>query len=420
MKLAVIDHIGNPGGGSRIIRALLPAFRKIRPDIEITFIGNPISIKRENLEDDFSHWGIKYRKLKSVVFTSGGLFGIKHTPYVISRIQERFRRSLSFFPLCISGDVHKELEAIVKDFDMAFFTWPFLMNCPKLKCPMAGIFHDLNFKYYFMGSYGFNPWRRETLEHEMPVWLQRSTPIVSSHFMASELKRFYPEYASKVKVVHLAPNSIITNVTIENAKRIVSDLGITKPYILCPTNLSVHKNLGPLFAAVQMLRKKGHDVLLVLTGPDVEIISGRTCEIGVELDAQGGDVRGLGYVTNLQMDALIQCASVVVNTSLYEAGNGSGVDAWARGVPVAMSAIPPFLEHIDVHGVKAEVFDPRNPQDIADKIHKVLSNPERAKKDALQSKQLLSTITWEHTAAQYLSIFEELIKGASDVHDSHL
>lgn len=412
MKLAVIDHIGNPGGGSRIIRALLPAFKKIRPDIEITFFGNPVSIRREKLESMFADLNIRYKKLQSVALSSGGILRIKHSPFVISRLQERFREALSFFPPYISGAVHKELERSVRNFDVAFFTWPFLINCPELRCPMVGIFHDCNFKYYFTGAYGFNPWRREILEQQMPVWLHRSTPIVSTNFMANELRKFYPQFAHKLKVVPLAPNSIASDVPQEIAIRTIRELGIRDPYVLFPTNLSSHKNIGPMLAAMPILRKRGHHLVLIVTGPDVDIIKGRSCDIGVELDTSDGDVLGLGYVSNLQMDSLIQCASVVVNTSLYEAGNGSGVDAWAKGIPVAMSNIPSFLEHIAVQGVRAEVFDPRSPQDIADKIHAILKNPKKAKTDALHSKQAIASCTWERTAGQYLDVFEEALRGA--------
>ena len=39
MKIAVIDHIGNPGGGSRVARALLPA---MKPSMgTLLFFGNP-------------------------------------------------------------------------------------------------------------------------------------------------------------------------------------------------------------------------------------------------------------------------------------------------------------------------------------------------------------------------------------------
>ena len=106
---------------------------------------------------------------------------------------------------------------------------------------------------------------------------------------------------------------------------------------------------------------------------------------------------------------MIQCAAVVVNPSFYEGGNVPGFDAWKQGVPVAMSNIPTFLEHIAVHNVRAEIFNPRSPEDIAAKLDLILSNPENAKRDALHSQEAIKLFTWERTALGYLNIFDEIL-----------
>lgn len=416
MKLAVIDHIGNPGGGSRVVRSLLPALKNLRHSLDVTYFGNPFSIKREGLDRELSGVGIKVKNLNSVRRASYGIAGIRGSAYFVRKFQEQYGARLPFLPTFITGAVHREMEKVVRGFDLAFFPWPYMSVCPSLDCPMVGIFHDFNHCYYFSGAPTFSRWQHELLKRELPVWLSRSTPAVSTNFMARELRKFYPEFADKVEVVHLASMSTVSKITFAEAQRIVTEeLKITKKYILYPANPCAHKNIGPLLAAIPILKRMGHDIVLVITGPEIERINGHACEIGVELGFGEQDVFGLGYVTNLQVDSLIQCASVVVSTSLYEAGNGPGLDAWARGVPVAMSNIPPFLEHLEVQGVRAEVFDPRSPRDIAEKINEILSNPEKAKVDALHSQQALSRLTWEQTAEKYLAVFDKTLIGG--LHD---
>lgn len=412
MKLAVIDHIGNPGGGSRVVRALLPAFKTLRPDMEITYFGNPVSIKRENIEDEFSSVGIRVIKLKSVRLANEGILGIKKSAPLIRLVQSKYGKYISFLPSYFTGAVHEEMQRVAKGFDLAFFPWPYLAKCPSLDCPMVGIFHDFNFKYYFAGVHVLPPWQLRIFNREMQAWLSACKPVVSTRFMANELKKFYPEYAEKAEIVHLASMSTVTKISHGEAKNIVKELGIKDCYMVYPTNMCSHKNIGPLLAAVPLLKKMGHDITLVVTGPGTEILNGHACEIGLELNFGEQNVVGLGYVTNQQMDALIQCASVVVSTSLYEAGNGPGLDAWARGVPVAMSNIPAFKEHMDVQDVRAEVFDPRDPKDIAEKIHYILANPEKAEADARYSQDALGKITWTQTAEKYLNVFDKAMKGA--------
>lgn len=218
------------------------------------------------------------------------------------------------------------------------------------------------------------PWVLELLNQEMPKWLSKATPIVSTEFMRGELHKFYPEFGPKTHVVPVAPTSMVSALDRQASKAIVCNrFGIHKDYLLCPTNIGSHKNIGALLASFPLLKQKGHDVHLVFAGSGTEVINGHSCSIGLELGCEPQDVIGLGYVSNEEIDALIQCAAVVVNPSLYEGGNVPGFDAWARGVPVAMSNIPPFLEHMAVHHVRAEVFNPRSPEDIAEKLDAILS-----------------------------------------------
>jgi glycosyltransferase involved in cell wall biosynthesis len=409
MKLAVIDHILNPGGGARVARSLLPALKKIRPDLQITFFANEHGVRRDSLDEVLTEHAIKFVPLRSVKFSGRDLFGIRGSRHILSMVQRKMGKIHSLLPLSISGELQKELETVVQGFDFAFFTWPFHLKCPKLSCPMAGIFHDFNYKYYFCAN-AMHSSLEKFLNEQMPTWLGNSTPIVSTEFMRTEVEKFYPDFGHKVKVVPIAPMSTVSSIEMSAAREIVKKLGIPKDYILCPTQTVGHKNAGPLISAVSLLKQKGYPGVLVFTGSGTESINGRVCGIGVERNQLPQDVYGLGYVSNEEIDALIQCASVVVNPSLYEGGNGPGFDAWARGVPVAMSHIPPFLEHISAHGVRAEIFDPRSPQDICDKLDAILSYPEKASADSVYSREAISHFTWEKTAMGYLRIIDEVLE----------
>jgi glycosyltransferase involved in cell wall biosynthesis len=409
MKIAVIDHIGNPGGGSRVVRALLPAMKKVRGGLDITFFGNPHSIRREGLDQFKALYGIEVRGLVSAKLAGRDFFNIRGSRHVVNLFQRKCAKVFSPLSFYLSGAVHKELEAVVKGFDIAFFTWPFHLKCPELKCPMAGIFHDFNFKYFFSGQ-TMAPWVLEFLNREMPIWLSKSTPIVSTDFMRRELGKFYPEFAEKTRVVSVAPTTMVSKVDKEAAQCLIRErFGIGKKYLLCPTNISSHKNIGALLSSFPILKNKGHDLLLVFAGSGTEVINGRCCMTGLEIGNFPQDVIGLGYVTNEEIDSLIQCASVVVNPSLYEGGNVPGFDAWQRGVPVAMSSIPPFLEHMKVHNVHAEIFNPRSPEDIAEKIDFILSNPQKIKLNTENSQEAISHFTWERSAESYLRIFDEVL-----------
>lgn len=413
MKIAVVDHVGNHGGGSRVVRALLPALKEIDPTLKLTYFGNPTSIWRENLVSEFLEFRIPVFELHSQKLAGRAATVSGNLKRIVDVIQSRWLSKQSWLPPLISGNIAQEIEQRIRGYDLVFYPWPFLLEFRGTGCPAVGIFHDFNYKYYFGGSFTFSPKQREQLEREMPVWLENVTPVVSSNFMASELASIYPVAAHKIKVVHLAPLGGVEPIENQLAEDIVRKLGVNTPYLLFPTHMCMHKNMGPLIAAVATLRAQGRLISLVLTGAGTEQIRGRAKAIGVRLDSACDEVMGLGYVSNLQMNALIQCAAVVVSPSLYEAGNGPGVDGWGRGVPVAMSNIPAFTEHLEVFGVRAQVFDPRSPQDIAEKIAVILDEPDKAREDALISKSRLAEMTWKITAARYLEIFRNAIQASS-------
>jgi glycosyltransferase involved in cell wall biosynthesis len=406
MKIAVVDHFLNPGGGARIIRALLPAMKKVNQDLDITFFGTAHGIKRERLDEVAIPNGIKVKTLQSTALSGKDLFKIKGSRFVISLLQNKWSKWQNLLPFYLSGKVHKELESRVKGFDIAFFTWPFHLECPKLACPMVGIFQDFNYKYYFSSNVS-TPWMTQSLNTHIPDLLAQFTPIVTSQFVADELRKFYPSYGKDVRVVPIAPMGERRNE--EAVKKTLDKFQIKKKFLLYPTNTASHKNIGPLLAALPLIKKQGHDICLILAGLGTENINGKACEQGVELCNEERDVFGLGYVSNDEINALIQSATAVVNCSLYEGNNGPALDAWAQGTPVAMSEIPPFVELLSTFNVKAAIFDPRSPQNIADKIGYLLAHIEETAQDVISSKKAMEQYTWEKCALQYLNIFSELI-----------
>lgn len=409
MRIAVIDHVGNFGGGSRVLRGLLRGFKEANPAIEITFFCNQASITREGLADEFVSIGINSIGLQSLKL-GNDFFSIRGSGRGMQLLQRRFLTKLHFLPAWLSGDVASEIEKRIVGFDVAFFIWPFFLRFPKLSCPVVGTFHDFNYKYFF-GTNIFSKDQVRQLESDHPVWLENCTAVVSTHFMARELVSFYPNVANAVRVVHLASPSVFSEVDTQAIHTVTRKLGISSSYVIYPTNGCPHKNVVSAIAAIAILREWGYSIQLVLTGPDMdERVTGVATKYGVRRDLNQRDVVGLGYVSNFEIDTLIQGAQAVISTSLYEAGCGPGLDAWARAVPVAMSNIQAFVEHIDLQGVKAKIFDPRNPVDIAQSIRAILDFPEAAKEDGRLSQQALRSLTWKNCGAHYLEVFLDVIE----------
>jgi glycosyltransferase involved in cell wall biosynthesis len=188
----------------------------------------------------------------------------------------------------------------------------------------------------------------------------------------------------------------------------VKELGLAGRYILCVNNLCAHKNLGQLMGGYSLVRERFPDVRLVLAGAFSDNVSG-ICDnpwgLALSRDVQRAHVRGMGLVSDEDLAALMQCSEFLVNPSLSEANNGPGLDAWEQGVPVAMSSIPPFLEHIDFLGVRAELFHPRCLYQIRDALLNLLENPGLAQENARHSFEMMKKWTWTEIAQRYAQVF---------------
>ena len=388
------------------MRALLPALRRVRPSLQITLFGTEHSLGRDDFPTRMVESGIELREIQWTVERPW------HSRPVSTRLAYRLGRLLGTEPADARSYVHKRFSAEISGHDVTYFPWPYRMAAPETQGALAVTLHDLNFMYFF-GSPNMSFADSKLAESQFRDWVSRAEVVTSGEFMAGEIRRFFPE-AQRLTVVPLSDlrGWVARD---EDADEAFRQLGITRPFILCPTQTSVHKNVGVLIAAMAALRSTHQDLQLILTGRGTEQATGAATAIGSVRAADREDIRGLGYVSNLELDGLIRHAAAVVNPSLYEAGNGSGLDAWAHGTPVAMSNIPSFTEQLNTFGVMAAVFNPRDPADIAAKIRDIVDDASTWRSRTTESRAGMARRTWDTVAGEYLEVFDRAVSAGRQV-----
>jgi glycosyltransferase involved in cell wall biosynthesis len=403
MKIAVFDHQLNYGGGKRFLLNLLCSLSGLDKELKITLFCDCKSIQGTSFLDELAKRGIQVMPLKSLKSKSrqNTLPG-RALNYVQKRVKAKvFKRDFD-------DDLCDEITALSKEFDVAYFPWPYLMKSPKTHCPKVATFHDFNFKYFF-GTFVYNDEQLRLLNDSFTQWMTDTTPVVSTNFVKSELQYFYPQ-ATGTQVIHLASLNLYNNSDLIPDSAFEYKHLLKEDYIVFPVHLTSHKNIGNVIAAVSIVNKERQKVKLVLTGKNTELINGKSTYYGLmNTSTEEADVCGLGYISDQQMHYLQQKAFAVINASLYEAGNGVGLDAWPMGVPVIQSSIPAFEEHKHYQGFKAFTFDPRSATSIADAITDCIEN--KAKREAYiqDSLEASKQLTWDVTAGKYLTIFKSLI-----------
>ena len=144
-------------------------------------------------------------------------------------------------------------------------------------------------------------------------------------------------------------------------------------YLLYPANFWRHKNHAKLIEAVQLFTRRTPDsrLKIVLTGAG-----------GTERDNILENVRtaGLservvlaGFVPNDELYALLRCSLALVFPSLFEGFGIPVLEAMAAGTPVLCSNSTSLPE---VAGDAALLFDPDDPEAIADAIARIVDDPQ--------------------------------------------
>lgn len=390
-KLAVVLQTASTGGWRYLMR-LLEGVRDERPDLEITcYLGSPVHITfaddrpaefLEKLGVHVASWPDlpepppvgKFRPVRKWRF---------------DKSQSEYRRWLKHFD----------------QYEVVFFAWPYWLECPETSARVVFIPHDFNY-LHFMGAFNMAPADAQRQKQLHQVWLERGTPIVSTQFIADELRRGFPQSTPAPQVVPLARLSNQAQLPQAEAAEIVRTLGICDDYVLSVNNTAYHKNIGQILGAFHYVLEKHPQLKLLLVGHNTQGATGslRTPWY-VDLQATEPQVISLGMRSDREVAALIQQSRLVINASLYEAGNGSGLDAWSLGAPVAMSDIPAFREHLSTLGVQAELFHPRCCFSIAEAIERVLNEPARAAEMIEASRLAMQKYTWRDVAKQYLRVF---------------
>lgn len=387
-------------GGIKYFCLLIKSIIKLRPNYQIKIWKDmKDSYCKSLIDEELANLGIEAKNFDSRIFIEKKKSNIKFLNNAINKFR-RLLRSKSTIN-----------SRILDTFDLVFCPWPYDYNCPDTNAPIVCVPHDFNYTHHFgMNTYGYEAALRMKNQHS--IWFEKSTPVVSTNFMADELKKAFPDFQGDVEVAHLTKLNDFQKLEESRVDEILAENGIKFDYVLCANNTCYHKNFNILYSGYYHLKQKYPNIKLVLIGHGTESFRGKSNSPQyIDVFNKDPDILGYGLVPDEVLVALMQRAKAVVNSSLYEAGNGSGLDAWGLGAPVVMSDIIPFREQIEVLGVKAQLFDPQNGKDLADAIIRVLDNPEQTKKEIILSEEAIKNYSWDKVAQKYIDIFEKKFEG---------
>jgi glycosyltransferase involved in cell wall biosynthesis len=265
--------------------------------------------------------------------------------------------------------------------------------------------HDVIYRIY---PEAHTALRARAMSVLVPLSARRSHRIiVPSKTTRSDIVKHLRVPDSKIDVVPLGVGGRAVAPTDVDELRARLDLN-RRAVVLAPSAKRPHKNLVRLLDAWALLPGDGTRPVLVLPGypTDHEADLQRHAEhLGLE-----ADTRFLGWVSPPDLEALYVLASCLVFPSLYEGFGLPVLEAMARGVPVACTDRGSLAE---VAGTAALLFDPENPQAIADAVQRILGDQELAVHLRSAGREQASRFTWTAAAEGTLRTYERALAASA-------
>ena len=277
--------------------------------------------------------------------------------------------------------------------------------------PMIVTLHDIfyleNVSLFNRGFTAYQKFGNMYRRYIVPAVVKRAKQIMT--VSSSEKKRilnFFKLPDDRVSVVYNGVSLNFKPVTDQTVlSEIRSKYSLPEKFIFFLGNTDPKKNTkGALTAYAKYIRDNAGDIPLVIVDyPEAELVR-ILQEINEPEIIQ--HIQRLDYVKNTDLPGIYSIASLFLYPSFRESFGIPILEAMACGTPVITSNVFSMPE---IAGEAALLVDPTNPDDMAQAIHKMLTD--KALQQVLKEKgfEQVKKFSWEKMAQDYIEIYKEVI-----------
>jgi glycosyltransferase involved in cell wall biosynthesis len=230
--------------------------------------------------------------------------------------------------------------------------------------------------------------------------------ITDSEQSKNDISKYLGVSKDKINVVYLSADPIFRSFPYSEVDKVVNKYRLPKQFVLYVGDVNYNKNIPNLLKAI---KKIGCNIVLVGKAflnnslPETKNIQELILNLKLE-----NKIQRLGYISDQELCALYNAASICVQPSLYEGFSLPVVEAMACGGITVCSDIP---VHNEVAGDEAFYFNPKNVDNMVKALTDALSlnGPalkSKKEKNVLQSKKF----TWEKTIKETIKIYNEVLR----------
>lgn len=280
-----------------------------------------------------------------------------------------------------------------------------LMHFPHFNAPILYrgksivTIHDLTPLRFPGRKMGGSLYRKKAFKYVFSNAVRRASKVIAvSSYTKNDLMRNFGVNEDKIRVIYEGVRKL-------KAKSLSTNQLIVKPYIFYTGVWREHKNLIGLIKAFNILIKKYHmDLWLVLGGKEDPYYP----EIRKTWEKLGlrDKIITPGFLSDEELTVFYKNASLFVIPSFAEGFGFVGLEAMAYGTPVAASDIMSLPE---VLGNGAVYFNPRDVNNMAETMRKVLTD-EFLRQDLIQKgRQQVQKYSWRKMAKETLRLYRDIL-----------
>jgi glycosyltransferase involved in cell wall biosynthesis len=230
--------------------------------------------------------------------------------------------------------------------------------------------------------------------------------LVPSNFTRWTLIEKYGLTDNKMSLVQVGLPLGFHRPSISEVNHVKCLYGLPEKFIFYPANPWPHKNHARLMAALHIYRTKyGECPWLILSG---RLPNERRDAVSLAIAASVEDrVIDLGFISSGELAGVYAAATLMVFPSVFEGFGIPLIEAMAYGCPIAAAnatAIPECVNQA------ALLFDPFDPEAIADSIYELLNNETLREKLVKRGYDEVRRYDWEPIIRHITKIYEQVSK----------
>lgn len=227
--------------------------------------------------------------------------------------------------------------------------------------------------------------------------------ITISKFCKQEISSVFNIRKEKIDITYLAATKKLVSDKIKLESELISN---KDKFILYLGGLDLRKNVVNLIKSFNIVSKKYPELKLYIPGnyfenPLIPNLPDLIKDLKLE-----NQVKLLGYISDNEVNYLLQNSEMLVYPSLYEGFGLPILEGWINNLPVITSDIGAMKE-IAQDG--ALLIDPNDEKSISTGVIKILSDNNLRNKLVKNGKKRLENFDWEKTIEQTEQIFHKIL-----------